>query len=316
MDALKELQAMLPKHRPECGWTKLFHPKGVQVTLPVTGEPLDYAAMLANVSAMLDAGFLVQAPGLEEGEMKEWCQAIVKGYTKKGSPRLDLYRPDDKHKFIVAYGERDDEVEAFEFATKLKLDAMPEYVGVGHLERGVSPQTDKLFVTLASPLGFVWKPNPKYKDPPAGEDTRTITEKTKRLFVHWADQKPTAPAPEPVTLAGKPLPDNNLIAVEVSYFTELLTNPKKPLDMAGLNAETPRLKQMQKQCPPAFTRCWKLVTDYAVANGWRYDNTARSFVTTAERVAQVNASLAKAKQNMQDVLAKVPPVEDPFAGAY
>lgn len=57
------------------GWVKLYHPTGVQVTLPVpvtellTGEQA--TGMLASVSAYISAGWLTELPGLEDGEKNE-----------------------------------------------------------------------------------------------------------------------------------------------------------------------------------------------------------------------------------------------------
>ena len=56
------------------GWTKLFHPAGAQVSLPVPLEPLSgeqARAMFNSVGALIDAGFMVSMPGLEEGELAE-----------------------------------------------------------------------------------------------------------------------------------------------------------------------------------------------------------------------------------------------------
>ena len=47
------------------GSMKLFHPRGPQVTLPVLFDG-DYRHSFAAVGAALDAGFLAEAPGLEQ----------------------------------------------------------------------------------------------------------------------------------------------------------------------------------------------------------------------------------------------------------
>lgn len=182
------------RETPQCGWVKLYHPKGPLVTLPVVGEmePIDtYQTMLANVSAMLDAGFLVQAPGLEEGEHKDEVGYLVKSYVgEDGTPAIDVYPASEAahYSLMRVYLNTLEQQQAFEYACKVKLKDLPEYVGVGRLERGKSPQTDKLFTKLPKPVGIVWKDNPKYNP----DETDATKKKPKRLFVRWADQMPKA----------------------------------------------------------------------------------------------------------------------------
>ena len=182
-----------PEPCPPNGWVKLYHPKGPLVTIPVNTamETLDYDAMLANVTAMLDAGWLVQAPGLEEGEHKDEVGYVVKSYVgEDGTPAIDVYPAHEAahYSLMRVYLNTPEQQQAFEYAAKVKLDSLPEYVGVGRLERGKSPQTDKLFHKLAKPIGIVWKDNPKYNP----DETDATKKKPKRLFVRWADEKPKA----------------------------------------------------------------------------------------------------------------------------
>ena len=175
----------------ECGWIKLYHPKGALVTLPVTVEALDYHKLLANVGAMLDAGWLVQAPGLEEGEHKDDVGWLVKSSVgEEGTPAIDLYPANETAKYAMmrVYLNKAEDVSAFEYASRVKLKELPEYVGVGRLERGKSPQTDKLIVRMPKPFTVIWKDNPKYNP----DEQDATKKKPKRLFVRWADQ---APAP-------------------------------------------------------------------------------------------------------------------------
>lgn len=183
----------------ECGWVKLYHPSGVQVTLPVTAAPLDYAAMLAGVSGMLAAGFLAAPPGVGAGEHKDDVGFVVKRLkdNEDGSqtPVIDLYPADDGMKFAVVsvYLNRPDDVSAFEYASGVVLDDVPVYIGANKIERGKSRQTDALVVRAPRPFGVVWRDNPKY-DP---NEQDTAKKKPKRLFVRWADQRPPAAAAGP-----------------------------------------------------------------------------------------------------------------------
>ncbi len=203
----------------ECGSVKLFHPRGPAVTIPVTVAALDYRAMLASVSAMLDAGFLVAAPGLEAGEHKEDIGYVVlrskENSDGTSTPIVDLYPADDGMKFAVlsVYLNKPADEEAFEFAAKMRLDAFQPYIGAGKLERGASKQTDRLIVKAPKPFAVVFKDNPKY-DP---NETDTAKKKPKRLFVRWADEKPASeqpasqPPPAASTKASHVTPDHPAI---------------------------------------------------------------------------------------------------------
>lgn len=188
-----------PDPKSPCGWVKLYAPSGALVTLPVTAVPLDYAAMLANVAAMTQAGFLVAAPGLEAGEQREEVGYVVKREKENSdrtlTPVVDLYPADEALKFAVlsVYLNTPADVEAFEFASGLKLDKLQAYIGANKIERGKSGQTDKLVYKAPRPFGVVFKDNPKY-DP---DETDTAKKKPKRLFVRWADAKPAAHQADP-----------------------------------------------------------------------------------------------------------------------
>ena len=177
---------------PDCGFCKLYTPEGVLVTLPVTAAPADYAAMLANVRAALAAGFLVNAPGLEGGEHRDDVGFVVRRSKQNEdgteTPVIDLYPAEDAIKFALlsVYLNRPEDVAAFEYAAKVKLDDLPPYIGTNKIERGANRQTDRLVVRVPKPFGVVWKDNPKYD--PDEQDTKK--KKPKRLFVRWADQKP------------------------------------------------------------------------------------------------------------------------------
>lgn len=208
------------------GWVKLFHPRGVQVTLPVAAERQDYGALLANVGAMLDAGWLVAAPGLEAGEHKVEIGYVVRR-TKDNddrtvTPIVDLYPADESMKFslLSVYLNRPEDVAAFEHAAGVRLDAIPVYIGDNKIERGKKRETDRLVTKVPRPLGVVWAANPKHNE--AEADAARLANKMytvpKRKFIRWADQKPaatqqpvtdTAPAPAPEQKPANSTASNN-----------------------------------------------------------------------------------------------------------
>lgn len=184
---------------PECGWVKLYHPRGPLVTIPVTAGPLDYGAMLTNVSAMLDVGWLTVAPGLDPGEQKfdvGYVVRRIKDNNNDGtsSDVIDLYPADEGLKWPEMHVYLDDQadIDAFEFASGLSVAALPEHIGKDRIERGASRRTDPLIVKAPRPFGVVWKANPKH-DP---NETDVKKKKPKKMFVRWENQRPaTAAAP-------------------------------------------------------------------------------------------------------------------------
>ncbi len=176
-------------HNPLCGWTKLFHPRGPQVTLPLPPDP---AAALAAVSAALDAGWLVQAPGLEEGEEREmigWVLKSIHSNEDRETPFVLLYSCNEALTWSIlkVYLNTPQDQAAFEHASGMKLSEMPEYVGQDKPQRGSNHRTDTYIVPAPRPFGVVFKKNPKHDQTEAGKM------KPARLFVRWAD---TAPAKE------------------------------------------------------------------------------------------------------------------------
>jgi len=180
----------------ECGWTKAYHPSGLLVRLPLTGQPTDYVGMLANVTAALAAGFLAVAPGAGEGEHKDEVGYVVKREKENQdhtvTPVIDLYVADDAMKFatLSVYLNTAEQVAAFEFASGVKVSALPLYIGDNKIERGGKAATDKLIIKSPRPFGVFWRDNPKY-DPAEMDATK---KKPKRLFSRWADQRPQAVA--------------------------------------------------------------------------------------------------------------------------
>jgi len=177
------------------GWCKLYHPSGALVTIPVNCVPIDYKQMIANVTSMIDAGFLVNAPGLDEGEQKETIGFVVRrekeGENGQQTPIVDLYPAggDAKWSMLSVYLNHRSDVEAFEYASNMKLESIPLYIGANKIERGKSKQTDNLVKQAPKPFGVVFKLNPKHD--PNTEDGRM---KPKRLFVRWELQKPSGEA--------------------------------------------------------------------------------------------------------------------------
>lgn len=180
---------------PLTGWTKLYHRSGALVTIPVTAAPLDYAAMLANVNAMIAAGFAVTAPGLEAGEIKEQVGFIVRGQRDDGREITDfllLYSPDDGKKFsyLKVWLNKDEDVAAFEAASGMKLESIPVYVGQDKPERGKNRVVDNQFMRqVPKPFPVILQENPKWKqsEADAAAAEKKMYTVPRRVFLRWAD---------------------------------------------------------------------------------------------------------------------------------
>lgn len=189
--------------RPECGWVKLYAKSGALVTIPVTAAPLDYAAMAANVDAMIAAGFAVLAPGLEEGEEKETVAYLVHGQMDGRDGITDfllLYSANDamKWSFLKVYLNKDEDVAAFEAASGMKLDAIPVYVGQDKPERGKNKMVDKFIIAARKPFPVVFKQNPKWTQEAAdaAKSRNEMYTVPRRVFLRWADTPASSPPKE------------------------------------------------------------------------------------------------------------------------
>ena len=185
------------------GWIKLYHPSGAQVTLPVpmlarvsTEQALD---LLGSVSEYLNAGFLVNAPGLEDGELAEDVNAVARREAKDETPIIDFYSSNTKllKKFMHVYMNAEQDVTAFEDATGIQVSALPVYEGALAIARDDN-KARKYIVSLPRPLRLIWKLSPKWEEWKAsgGEGN----EPHKRMLVRYETGAP-APAPSPVSIA-------------------------------------------------------------------------------------------------------------------
>lgn len=185
---------------------KLYHPRGPVVTLPlpyfdcgdVSVPKVDYAYILQRVSDALDAGWLANAPGLEAGEEKDTVAFVVHGQSEgqRGDVTsfILLYSANDAYKFsfLKVYLNKPQDIDAFEYASGMRLDTIPVYVGQDKPERGKNRQVDKFILPVPKPFGVVFKANPKWSEEAANaaKSKGEIYSVPRRVFVRWTDQKP------------------------------------------------------------------------------------------------------------------------------
>jgi len=178
-----------------CGWAKVYHPSGLQVTIPLPLEnaltPASAKAMLDSVSTLLTAGFLVNAPGLEDGEKVETIVGVVRRAKANDdgseTPVIDLYPDRANFRILGIYLNNEQDIQAFEKAVGVKLRDLPLYEGDNAIERGKGQKTDKYVVAIKQPLKVVFKANPKWE---GDEDKKH----PKRVFLRWASQAVEASA--------------------------------------------------------------------------------------------------------------------------
>jgi len=172
----------------ESGWVKLFHPSSAQVTIPLRlDKPIlvtEAQALMESVTSLLQAGFSVDAPGLEKGEHVEEIGFVVRRSKANAdgteTPVVDLYPSRGNFRQLGKYLNNEGDIQAFESAYGLALSGLPLYEGDNSIERGKNPKLDKYVIALKHPVKVVWKLNPKY----GGENDK---KNSKRLFARWAD---------------------------------------------------------------------------------------------------------------------------------
>lgn len=187
----------------ENGWVKLYHPAGVQCTLPlITGASEEFAAeypkeLFAACSAYIAAGFLVDAPGLEAGEQIEEVGYIVKGEMENRGETtqfLLLYSTNDQleFSFLKHYLDKDDDIAAFQKVSGMRLQDIPLYSGQDKPQRGKSKTTDRFIVKVPKPFKVILKKNPRYieEDRKAAIAKGEVYKAPARVFLRWDGQTP------------------------------------------------------------------------------------------------------------------------------
>lgn len=235
------------------GWVKLFHPNGPQVTLPVpmlTRLSAEQAVdMLASVSAYLSAGFLVSAPGLEDGEQKQEVVSVSRREGKDSVPIVAFYlaHPKVLKKFLHAYLNNPEDIQAFEAATGMRLADIPLWEGERDIDKD-NKNAARYIIPLARPISLVYEVGEKWKrwSAEGGKSTGEI-EPHKLLLVRYdagtsvAKATPSAPA-HAETEGGAPIirkyadgSDANPAAYTI-YDAYLTQRKAAPLSAEGLKA--------------------------------------------------------------------------------
>lgn len=262
------------------GYTKLYHPRGPLVSLPVVGD--NPAAMFACVTAMLDAGFVVAAPGLEVGEEREMISGVLRSTFEKDGEITDtilLYAANEamEWSFLKLYLNSDADVQAFEAACGVKLDNLLVYDGKDKPKRDGSTMAKKYIAKLPRPVPVLFKQNPKWD---AEENAKVVASGKlytvpKRVFIRWAD------APTPTTAPpGDGAPPLNEMEVAFSAWKMRLQGVQVLDDM---NKLVPMVKAITDE--PIRKRAWTMCLEFADGKKWVFDANAKVFKHAAEMTA-------------------------------
>lgn len=183
-------------------WIKLFHSNGIEIRIPIACNQTetvfsvaDFEDLKQSVENAVTAGFLVDRPGIEEGEHIDEIGYVVRcdvDGNNGPATRLDLYVNNDQMKFrtVSKYLNTEEDTREAEAALGLRISSMPNYVGQGYIERGKNRQTDSLVVKLPRTVKIAYKNNPRY-DPNEADASK---KKPKRLFSRWVGHGATQSA--------------------------------------------------------------------------------------------------------------------------
>lgn len=183
------------------GWFKLYHPRGVQVSIPLY-DPTPQVAM-QQVDDYLAAGWLIDAPGVEPGEQRDmvgWvCRRAKIEDDGSETNILDFYVDHEamQHRFMTVYLDDQARADAFFAASGVRHTALPLYEGAKPLDR-----TERLakvhVIRMPQPFGIITKLNPRYV--PDVKDSKV----PKRLFVRYADAPVIVASPAQPAEQGDP----------------------------------------------------------------------------------------------------------------
>ena len=281
------------------GYTKLYHPRGPLVSLPVVGD--NPASMFAYVTAMLDAGFVVAAPGLEVGEEREMVSGVLKSTFENDGEVTDtvlLYAANEamEWSFLKLYLNSDADKQAFEAACGVKLESLLVYDGKDKPKRDGTAVAKKYIAKLARPAPVVFKQNPKWseEESKAAVAANKPYTKPKRVFVRWAD----AAAPSQTPAVATPTPAASEFDLAVAAWKLRL---EKMLAVDDMNKQISLVKAIENET--IRKRAWTMCLEFAREHKWVLDIQAGVFRHAAEMPSRVPIDHSAA--------ASLPPVAAP-----
>ncbi len=188
--------------------TRLYHPSGAQVSIPLNmndGDPFDVRArqLFVDVDTLLSAGFLVNAPGLEQGEMIEEAVSVSRREHTDGTPIIAFYvaHPKMVNKLLHTYLNRPEDIAAFEAVAGMKLASIPLYEGETYIKKD-SPKASRFIVPLPRPIKVVYELTDKWKRWDA--EGRNGNEPQKHQLIRYDGYTAPAKAEQPAKVVADP----------------------------------------------------------------------------------------------------------------
>jgi hypothetical protein len=259
------------------GYTKLYHPRGVLVSLPVPADP---AAAMAHVHGLLDAGWLMQPPGCEPGEGKDlvgWvCRCI-----SNDSPCILLYPNNEQltYSFVRVYLNNDEDIHAFEAASGMKLESLPVYIGEGKPQRGKNKQVDAFIVRVKKPFEAVIMEDPRYAEARAKATADKPCTIPKNKFVRWGTQ--AAGGTQTSVPSNPPAPPHHqpdAVAIALQAWDKKLD--PDTVNLEKLNSFLPDVKAIGDKA--VRWAVWEKLVAFARSAGCEFDDIAKEFVQAAD----------------------------------
>jgi hypothetical protein len=113
----------------------LYHPSGAKIEIPVSPERAiqsqEAEIIFNSVNSLLSAGFSVDIPGDNDGELVDEAFAVARRMSNDNVNIVAFYKSHPKlnKKFIHEYLDTPEQVKEFESATGLKLERLPLFDG-------------------------------------------------------------------------------------------------------------------------------------------------------------------------------------------
>jgi hypothetical protein len=148
--------------------THLYHPSGAKVDIPIDLEvglsPERASNLRISVDALLAAGFAVNMPGLDDGELVDEVTSVARRASGDGVSIVAFYKAHPKlvKKFIHEYLDTPEQIADFESATGLKLNNIPVFDGDKDITKD-NRAAGKYIVPLARPVKVVYKISDRWK---------------------------------------------------------------------------------------------------------------------------------------------------------
>lgn len=174
-------------------WVTGYLPNGVKAsfTVPIGIGEHPFTSALAFTNALLESGFLLTEPGLNEGEQYYTITHIARR-TQSGkdgkppTPIIDFYADGHNFSSLKTWLNTSEQIQEFENWSGVKLANLKPFPGTAAIKRGENVDADSYVVALAVSRKVIWKHNPDYVEGSKTEAKR-IFERFDTVHIPTAD---------------------------------------------------------------------------------------------------------------------------------